>query len=320
MLTALLVTALLTCATLAQAASAALTVDATPAGTQVSCDIGPPATVPAKAAAAGFTHCVANFDFSQPTYAVPGWDLAAPADQHWMDCQGEYPNALWHTGSTGVEFWNPCDIHQVTDSLTGQKVMRFEWLPIYDNRWGAKSGIPQANQVGIQTASRRTAANNYTNIPTLSVGNYHVETVNRIERVYTEAQNAGGPDAVYLYSSDPYHEVDVVEHQTNDTGHGGVVGMFANCANAVVNPRAPWSNSGFCATNWGPNLFVGVPGYTDLVYHKYAALRTSDGKTDTRVCMFLEDVMQGPACGPVLTGYAGSPVDTTFNDRSIAIA
>jgi len=33
----------------------------------------------------------------------------------------------------------------------------------------------------VQTASRRTAENNYTNIPTLSVPNHYITTVNKIE-------------------------------------------------------------------------------------------------------------------------------------------
>jgi len=72
-------------------------------------------------------------------------------------------------------------------------------------------------------------------------------------------------------------------------------------------------NEGVCSTNWGPNLFVGVPGYSSLAFHKYGGLRTSDGVTDTRQCVFLDDVMQGPACGPVMSGGA---VNKNFTARS----
>jgi len=51
---------------------------------------------------------------------------------------------------------------------------------VCDNRWGSFSN-PQSNQIGVQTASRRTAENNYTNIPTLSVPNHYITTVNKIE-------------------------------------------------------------------------------------------------------------------------------------------
>jgi len=86
----------------------------------VPCDIGPPAQIPPEAQLARLTHCVANFAFNDPEYWIPGWDLGAPAAEHWMDCQGEYPDALWHTGSAGVEFYNPCNIHRKLDPGTGR--------------------------------------------------------------------------------------------------------------------------------------------------------------------------------------------------------
>jgi hypothetical protein len=111
-------------------------------GQQVACDIGPPAIIPAEAAAAGFIHCAANWDFSQPEYATLS---------NWFDCDGSNPNVLWHSGSAGVTFLNPCNIHQKADPVTGRTVMNFEWLPAYGTAAKNAGANPQANQVGDQT-------------------------------------------------------------------------------------------------------------------------------------------------------------------------
>jgi len=92
-----------------------------PASQQVTCDIGPPATVPIEAAAAGLTHCVANFDFSQPTYAVPAYNPTRVASS-WANCFGEnsgIAGIVWHGGSGGIPAVSPCDIKQKVDGLDG---------------------------------------------------------------------------------------------------------------------------------------------------------------------------------------------------------
>lgn len=90
-------------------------------GPGVACDIGPNApAIPAEAQAAGFTHCAANWDFSQPLYATLS---------NWFDCDGGNPNVLWHSGSAGVFFSPPCNsrsIHQINDNGP-TVVMQFKW-------------------------------------------------------------------------------------------------------------------------------------------------------------------------------------------------
>jgi hypothetical protein len=283
-----------------------------PSTGSIKCDIGPPVnSIPAEAQMAGFTHCAMNIDFSQPLYAqTSNW-----ANCYWFNRQNS--RLLWYYNSAGVKFYNPCTVYQMYDAQAGKNVENFHWDPIYGNMAATLSGgVAQANQVGFGTWNQ--ALNNYSGANTWDVGNYYIETVNRMQASHHEATNQGGPNDVYMYSGDPYHEVDMPEHQTNrftdrEGAVSGVAGILANCAGAVTNPPAPFTQSAFCSTNWGPNPFVGVPGYSNIQYNKYGGLRTSDGKTDTRFCVFLNDIMQGPACGPAM---ANGAIDKTFTDRS----
>ena len=272
------------------------------ASQQVTCDIGPPATVPVEAAAAGFTHCVANFDFSQPEYATLS---------NWFDCEGSKPRVLWHRGSAGVTFVNPCNIHQKIDPAINQNVMNFQWLISYNNNGFNRTRIPQSNQVGGQTF------NNWTNSPTLTVGNYYVQTVNRIEATCPASacpQNSGGPDDVYMwgYYNSPDGgglEVDIQEFQTNQLNaqSGVAAGNCSQCIAAGVVPT--WSN-------WGANR-KNLPGnYSNTVFHNYGALLTSDGKTDKRVCMYIDDVLQNDTGCQIAYSSAGVADTTHFDNRS----
>jgi hypothetical protein len=238
---------------------------------RTTCDIGPPlptSAIPPGAKLAGFTHCAANFDFSQPLYATLS---------NWFDCDGRNPNVLWHKGSAGVNFVNPCSIHQKVDPVTGQKVMNFHWDASYGNRGNGT----QANQVGGWTY------NNFNHTSSFDVGNYYIETTSRLEQLCPNcAQNSGGPDDVYTWmtgQTDP-DEVDIYEFQTNDAG--GDTGVAAgNCCGIPA-----W-------TNWGPNKNALPAGHRVLNYYRYGALQTSDGATSKYICMYINDVLQGAGCG-----------------------
>jgi len=238
-----------------------------PGSQQVTCDIGPPATVSAEAAAAGFMHCVANFDFSQPEYATLS---------NWFDCDGTNSSVLWHSGSAGVTFVNPCNIHQKMDPPANQKVMNFEWLTSYDNNGYNQTRIYQANQVGGQTF------NNWTKSPTLTVGNYYVETVNRVEGPACTScpPNSGGPNDVYMWGNwRGGIEIDVQESNT--------IGFAAgNCGSECANSsRGHW-------TSWGPNKSRLPSGYSVFNYHTYGASLTSDGARNKYVCMWVDHLLQ----------------------------
>src|SRR6516165_44763 len=262
-----------------------------PASQQVACDIGPPAPVPVEAVAAGLTHCVANFDFSQPEYATLS---------NWFDCDGSNPSALWHSGSAGVTFVNPCNIHQKIDPVVNQNVMNFEWLTSYDNNGYNQTGIYQANQVGGQTF------NNWTNSPTLTVGNYYVETVNRVEGPACTScpPSSGGPNDVYLWGYYGSPDGDGLEVDVNESN---TIGFAAgNCSGCANSSRGYW-------TSWGPNQSRLPSGYSVFNYHTYSALLTSDGATNKYVCMWVDHILQNDS-GCQIAGY------DYFNNRSWLLA
>jgi len=231
-----------------------------PASQQVACDIGPPAPVPVEAVAAGLTHCVANFDFSQPEYATLS---------NWFDCDGSNPSALWHSGSAGVTFVNPCNIHQKIDPVVNQNVMNFEWLTSYDNNGYNQTGIYQANQVGGQTF------NNWTNFATLTVGNYYVETVNRVEGPACTScpPNSGGADGDVYMSGPP----EIIVEESNTIGFASAV--CGGCRPSI-----------YYWTNYGENSSRLPSGYSVFDYHTYGASLTSDGATNKYVCMWVDHI------------------------------
>ena len=61
-----------------------------PSSNGIACDIGPnyTGTIPAGAQAAGFTHCAANYDFSQPFYAT---------QSNWLNCAGASKPPILHS-------------------------------------------------------------------------------------------------------------------------------------------------------------------------------------------------------------------------------
>ena len=281
-----------------------------PASQQVTCDIGPPATVPIEAAAAGLTHCVANFDFSQPTYAVPAYNPTRVASS-WANCFGEnsgIAGIVWHGGSGGIPAVSPCDIKQKVDPLDGSTVMNLEWRP----EKPFQKGGGQANQVSLMTYDQ------YVGTPSVTIGNYYVETINRIEASCPSSAcpaNAGGPNDVYIYPTPGSYgtEIDIQEFQTNALNGSSGTGVAAgNCA---------FSNGGNpCWSNWqSTNPITGVSNYSNLDYHTYGALSTSDGKTDKRVCMYIDDVLQvTKGCLIEQGGAVGQP-DTNFLTRNMII-
>lgn len=283
-----------------------------PSAGTIPCDVGPPVNaIPPEAQAAGFTTCAMNLDFSQPIYQ----NLTDWANPDLWSNPGPNPNLLFYSDSLGIQFFNPQSISQVYDPAAGQNVELFHWDPINNGNlgcaWQAGGQPCQADQVGVATWN--ASANNFSGAFTWSVGNYYMEDEVRMQHIDNVGSNTSGPIDVYMYSqSDPYHEADAPEFQGNqfndlEGASSGVVGIYFHNNNPC---------DAYASTNWDntPCQFQGVPGYTNLAYYKYGVMRTSDGKTDTRFCGFLNDLMQGQSCGP---GFGDKNViDMNFTDRS----
>ena len=71
------------------------TTGGTMGGDNISCDTGTnySGSVPTEAQATGFTHCAANWDFSQSLYAT---------QSNWLDCGDNDPSLIWHAGEPGT--------------------------------------------------------------------------------------------------------------------------------------------------------------------------------------------------------------------------
>lgn len=275
-----------------------------PVGGAVPCDIGPSVpSIPTEAQQAGLTHCVANFDFSQSTYAVPAYKTGVPGS--WANCRGENNNIagiIWHGGSGGIRQTTPCDAKQKIDPLDGSTVMNFEWR--------RERGLG----FGLMTWNQYNGGN-----PNLTVGNYYVETINRLESLCPSPSvcppNSGGPSDVYMYPSPGSYgtEIDIQEFQTNTTD--GKTGVAAgNCG---------YSNGGKpCWSNWagGNTAIIGIPNYSNAVFHKYSALSTSDGVHDKRICMYIDDILQNSNGCLVEQGGAAGTNDTNFFTRNMISA
>jgi len=278
----------------------------------IACDIGPSVTaIPAAAQAAGLTHCAANFDFSQAAYSIPAYNPTGDAGS-WANCMGEnsgLPGVMWHGGSGGIAEVSPCDIKQKADPLDGSTVMNFEWRPVRP----FQKGGGQANQVSLMTW------NQYTGTPALTVGNYYVETTNRLESSCPSGScppNSGGPNDVYMYPTPGSYgtEIDIQEFQTNALNGASGTGVAAGYCG--------YSNGGNpCWSNWqSANPITGISNYSNLTFHTYGALSTSDGKTDKRVCMYIDGVLQNKAGCLVEQGSSAGVNDTNFLTRNMVVA
>jgi hypothetical protein len=283
------------------------------ASQQVTCDIGPPAAVPVEAAAAGFTHCVANFDFSQSTYAVPAYNPTGVAGS-WANCYGENngkSDILWHGGSGGLVLVSPCNIKQKTDASDGSTVMNFEWRPTY----AFQAGGGQRNQVSLMTYNQYASGH-----PALTVGNYYVQTISRLEASCPSSacpSNAGGPSDVYMYPTPGSYgtEIDILEFTTNALNGTSGTGVAAgNCG---------YSNGGNpCWANWttaSGSAIIGVSNYSNVAFHNYGALSTSDGVHDKRICMYIDDILQNSSGCLIEQGGAVGTNDTNFLTRNMII-
>jgi hypothetical protein len=148
--------------------------------TGIRCDIGPnyPGSIPAPALAAGFTHCAANWDFSQATYATQA---------NWLDCPlNTNPSLIWHEGSPGVSSIT-CNMFQVTDPSTSDTVLRIELQP---------GDYPGSHVVGMQTKR-----NNDTGNPSFGATNYYVENTYRLGTTCTSPNNGCGPNGAWTWNA-----------------------------------------------------------------------------------------------------------------------
>lgn len=223
----------------------------------IACDIGPnyTGTIPAGAQAAGFTHCAANYDFTQPFFATMS---------NWLDCAGASSPLWYNTGYNSTA--TPCsDFSIVNDS--GSNVLEIQWTP------ADASNNSQASWMG--TAPSNTSSGN----GTFPQGVY-VQDTYRSTAVTQTALGVYG-DILSFFSWDGAGngiiEWDWFEAYTD--------GGAANCLYDWASGPGPCGGSYFSGGNYSPNQ--------EAIYHTYASRVTSDGSTAFGMCAYLDGAQIG---------------------------
>jgi hypothetical protein len=250
---------------------------------------------PPEAQAAGFTTLAYNGDFSLPTFADP--------NTNWIDCTATDDSKLWHVGNPGISLtYNPCNIHQVIDPVTGDTVLRFQYLPSYNS-----NGDCPANGNEF-CALRIMSKNNGTGTVSLSFGAMYLEYESRNGTAYCGSHGVSGPNSGFTWETAPDVpgplELDIVEIWEGDCGYG----------DAGANNHANGTGGGAWASfdSSGVNL---PPGYAPPTsYHRYGTLLTFDvNNTSAWVCNFVDDILQINGCGNVAF------VASQFNARNFLV-
>lgn len=141
--------------------SQAITVTCNPAAVGIACDIGPNYTgsVPPAAQAAGFTHCVANYDFTQTgsfsAFGHSGYTWANMAG--WLDICGASTPVMYAFSYGGPSTEPPCsDYNIVTDNngdpgQSNGKVLQVTYTPADNSSPNGQTMLNTVSQNGNPT-------------------------------------------------------------------------------------------------------------------------------------------------------------------------
>jgi hypothetical protein len=258
--------------------SADLSVQAAPASSDgIACDIGPKYTgaVPAAALAVGFTHCAANYDFSNSFYATRS---------NWLDCAGA-ANPQWWNLSFARGAVAPCSRYNVIpDPAFGTNVLQSIYQP---------SDWPREISTELDTtnsASPTPGSNPGFFFPT----QFYVEvaeyvTADTQNNAYAKTSCGSSPalfGGVWAWAAPERVETDFMEFYPgastctnggNTSDHSGGGALFPANVNAQ------------------PGQLVFSSGYDPTIPHTYGILQMANGTTYTR-CNYMDNVGLGSGC------------------------
>jgi hypothetical protein len=252
-------------------------VQAVPASSDgIACDIGPNYTgaIPAAALAVGFTHCAANYDFSNSFYATRS---------NWLDCAGAANPQWWNLSFGGANA--PCSRYNIiSDPAFGTNVLQSIYQP---------SDWPREISTELDTtnsASPTPGSNPGFFFPT----QFYVEVA---EYVTADTQNNayagtscglspalfGGvwawaaPESVETDFMEFYPGASTCTNGGNTYDHNGGGALFAANVNAQ------------------PGQLVFSSGYDPTIPHTYGILQMANGTSYTR-CNYMDNVGLGSGC------------------------
>jgi hypothetical protein len=229
-------------------------------------------TPPTEAANAGFTTLAANYDFSQPLYAT---------QSNWLDCNNTNNSLIWHIGSPGFGATLPCNINQVTDPVSGLKVLDMQYLNSYFATYGLTGN---ENFVSMQTVSKGGV--NQGGTLTASYPNGYIEASYRLDTTAAVNPPLPGPDGVWTWIAGGHALASSNEFDIAELYGSGAADASGQGQGAV------WATWNFgCANN--PGCTSRLPaGYGTTTYHRYGVLFTSNGTNSTYLCSFIDGVFQ----------------------------
>jgi len=257
--------------------SADLSVQAVPASDGIACDIGPnyAVAVPAAALAAGFTHCAANYDFSNPFYATRS---------NWLDCAGA-ANPQWWNLSFGRGAVAPCGRYNIIhDPAFGTNVLQSIYQP---------SDWPKELSTELDTtnsASPTPGSNPGFFFPT----QFYVEvaeyvTADTQNNAYAATSCGSSPalfGGVWAWAAPETVETDFMEFYPGES----------TCTNGGNTYDHNGGGALFPANvNAQPGQLVFSSGYDPTIPHTYGILQMANGTTYTR-CNYMDNVGLGSGC------------------------
>ena len=257
-----------------------------PPSNGIACDIGPNymGSIPAAAQAAGFTHCAANYDFTNSAYSNTAT---------WLDCAGaSFPQWTFYGDNPSV----PCSrVFMTSDG--GVQVLDIQYNPSTDGGTGSTNGTNS-----IQTSGSNNNSDISQALFTVPTGKY----VEFVVRTDANLQNNNGcSDGCEMNdfwtwggNGNPnFIEWDFLEEYSNTNGNGGIWHPWGG-GNAGISGLAEPGQQG---------------GYDPTQYHTYGFRIANDTSGDVAVCNYLDGTQLSNGTPPCATGnYAPVPLGREF--------
>ncbi len=248
-----------------------------PSSNGIACDIGPNYTgsIPAAAQAVGFTHCSANYDFSNSFYATRS---------NWLDCAGAASPQWWNL-SYATTTPAPCARYNIiADTAFGTNVLQSIYEP---GDWGP---YPAETSTEIDTTNSPSptpgtspgfffATQFYVDVaeyvtPSTQNNTYTGTNCGTVGQLMGGTWTWAAPSAVETDFMEFYAGLNKCTNGGNTYDHTGGGTLAAGSVGGQTGQQG---------------------GYDPTIPHTYGTLQTASGTTYTR-CNYMDGVRLGSGC------------------------
>ena len=245
-----------------------------PSSNGIACDIGPNYTgsIPAAAQAVGFTHCAANYDFSNTFYS----NMA-----NWLDCAGATTPQWWNLRYAGTAAV-PCGRYNViADSAFGTNALQSIFQP---------ADWPASSSTEIDTTN--TGSPTFGSSPGFFFAStFYAEvveyvTANTQNNAYTGTSCGSAPAGIFgvwTWATPDAVETDFMEFYAG-------LNKCTNGGNTIDHGNGASIQLGSVGGQAGQQS-----GYDPTIPHNYGTLQTASGTTFTR-CNYIDGTQLGSGC------------------------